>query len=95
MVKRKRKRKKVYTPIDEQLKRALEDCNVSQTQIAIETGIDQSVISRFVGGKRNMSLKAFVILAKHLRLSLFPERSILDQENNHLYKRFEDLKRKK
>jgi len=52
----------------------LKNCGMSNLQIEHETGIHNSVLSRFQREERGMSLDALDTLAKHLKLRLVREK---------------------
>ena len=56
--------------LTEQLRWYLKNCGVSNLQIEHETGIHNSVLSRFGREERGMSLDALDTLAKFLKLRL-------------------------
>lgn len=56
--------------ISEQLLLAIEWSGKSCYRIAQETGVDQSVLSRFVNGKAGLTLSTIDRLATHLDLAL-------------------------
>lgn len=56
--------------VSETLRRAVEQSGMSRYVIAKETGIAQSMLSRFVTGRRGLSLDAVDRLAAFLKLEL-------------------------
>jgi len=54
----------------DQLRGAIRESGQTQLAIADATGIDQGTISRFMRGKRGLSLENFALLCKYLKLSL-------------------------
>ena len=56
--------------VSESLRRAVEQSGMSRYVIAKETGIAQSMLSRFVTGRRGLSLEAVDRLAAFLKLEL-------------------------
>jgi transcriptional regulator with XRE-family HTH domain len=56
--------------VSETLRRAIEQCGMSRYEIAKETGIAQSMLSRFVTARRGLSLDAVDRLAAFLKLEL-------------------------
>ena len=56
--------------VSETLRRAVERSGMSRYVIAKETGIAQSMLSRFVTGRRGLSLDAVDRLAAFLKLEL-------------------------
>jgi transcriptional regulator with XRE-family HTH domain len=53
-----------------QLRRAIKRSGETQYAISKATGVDQSVLSRFLRGERTISLKTAAGLCKHLGLEL-------------------------
>lgn len=56
--------------IVDQLRKAIEKSDETQYAIAKATGVDQSVLSRFLHGERTISLETAARLCKHLALEL-------------------------
>ncbi len=54
----------------EQIRRAIESCGKTRYRLAKETGIDESLLSRFVRGKSNLSLKLVDKLAQNIGFSV-------------------------
>lgn len=54
----------------DQIRSAINDCGVTRYRIAKETGIDESLLSRFVRGKCNISLRHIDTLAELLGFEL-------------------------
>ncbi|HEX4000188.1 MAG TPA: helix-turn-helix transcriptional regulator [Pirellulales bacterium] len=54
----------------DQIRRAIEDSGVSRYQIAKHTGIEQSVLSRFMNGRLGFTLETLDKLADYLQFSL-------------------------
>lgn len=54
------------------LRKSIESCGVTRYRIAKETGIGQSVLSRFMTGKTSLSLDAVDTLAAFMGLELVP-----------------------
>ena len=50
----------------EQIRRAVEGCGKTRYRLAQETEIDESLLSRFVRGKCNLSLKLLDKLAQNI-----------------------------
>lgn len=61
--------------VSETLRRAVERSGMSRYVIAKETGIAQSMLSRFVTGRRGLSLDAVDRLAAFLKLELVARRA--------------------
>jgi transcriptional regulator with XRE-family HTH domain len=59
----------------DQLRAIVEGCGKSRYQIAKETGIDESTLSRFVHGERCLSGKALDALGECLGLKVVVEKS--------------------
>jgi len=58
------------TSIDEQLRQAMKDSNLSRYAIAQQSGINQSVLSRFASGERGLTAETAERLAHSLGLRL-------------------------
>ena len=58
------------TCIDEQLRQAMKDSNLSRYAIAQQSGINQSVLSRFASGERGLTVETAERLAHALGLRL-------------------------
>ncbi len=58
------------TSIDEQLRQAMKDSNLSRYAIAQQSGISQSVLSRFASGERGLTAETAERLAHSLGLRL-------------------------
>jgi len=54
--------------LSDQLRQIVLDCGKSRYQIAKETGIDESALSRFVNGERGLSMEALDKVAECLGL---------------------------
>ena len=61
-------------PLSQQLRAAIEDSGETRYAIAKATGIDQSVLSRFVNGERGLSMNAIDILGGYLGLEIVRKR---------------------
>jgi len=59
-------------PVSDQLRDAIRNADVSMYRISQETGVDKSVLSKFVAGHRNMSLESVDLVAEFLGLELKP-----------------------
>ncbi len=64
------KRQKVPRTISEQLRRFIKDSGVSLYQLERETGVHNSMLSRFLRDERGLRLEAVDALAKFLKLRL-------------------------
>ncbi len=53
-----------------QLRQAVADSGETLGQLARETGIDKSALSRFVNGERGLSMEAIDALGSHLGLRI-------------------------
>jgi predicted transcriptional regulator len=62
----------------EQLRRTILDCGRSRYEISQETGIAESMLSRFIHGERGLSLKSIDVLMKFLALEIRPHRKRKD-----------------
>lgn len=56
--------------ISDQLKKAIEECGQSRYRISQETGIEEAALSRFVNGKRGLTLETVDRLADYFGLRL-------------------------
>ena len=56
--------------IVDQLRKAIETSGKTQYSLSKATGVDQSVLSRFIHGERTISLETAARLCKHLGLEL-------------------------
>jgi len=62
------------TTVSKALRVAMETCGQTRYQIAKNTGVAQSMLSRFANGKTALGLDAVDVLAGFLRLALVPAR---------------------
>ena len=60
--------------ISNQLRDIIEASSESRYEIAKQTGIDQSALSRFMSGERGLSMTALDTLANHLELDIVSRR---------------------
>ena len=58
--------------VSDQLRKAIQECPLSQNQIARNAGVDPGVLSRFMRGERGITDETFSKLCKFLRLELRP-----------------------
>jgi transcriptional regulator with XRE-family HTH domain len=58
--------------LSEQLRASLDQAPVSRYRVAKQTGIEQAALSRFMAGKRSLSLPSAEKLAEFLGLTLLP-----------------------
>lgn len=56
--------------ISEQLLREIKTCGITRYRISQDTGIEESVLSRFVTGKRGLGMEAIDKLAVYFGLEL-------------------------
>ena len=56
-----------------QLRRAIETAPVTRYRIAVDTGISEAVLSRFVNFEVGLSMETVDLLCDYLRLKLVPE----------------------
>jgi plasmid maintenance system antidote protein VapI len=66
-------RKRRRNTIVDQLRQAIHQSGQTQYAIAQSVGVDQSVISRFMAGQRDVTLATAAKLAEHLGLELRPK----------------------
>ena len=57
----------------EQLRRAVETAPVTRYRIAVDTGISEAVLSRFVNSKVGLSMETVDLVCDYLGLRLVPE----------------------
>ena len=57
----------------EQLRRAIETAPVTRYRIAVDTGISEAVLSRFVNSKVGLSMETVDLLCDYLGLNLVSE----------------------
>jgi plasmid maintenance system antidote protein VapI len=58
--------------LSDSLRRAIQLSGQSRYEISLAVGVAQSVLSRFVAGKRSITLETADRLASHFGLSLLP-----------------------
>ena len=58
----------------EQLRRAIETAPVTRYRIAVDTGISEAVLSRFVNSKVGLSMETVDLVCDYLGLKLVPEK---------------------
>lgn len=56
--------------IVDQLRRAMRDCGETEYAIAKGSGVNQSIVNRFVSGERGISLETAAKLCEYLKLDL-------------------------
>lgn len=56
--------------LSDQLRRSIDRSGVSRYRLWLETGVDQSTLSRFMAGKSGLSMESVDLLASVLRLRL-------------------------
>jgi plasmid maintenance system antidote protein VapI len=64
------KRKKAPTSLSDQLREFIAGAGPSTYELARDTGVDRSVLSRFLAGKRTITLDTADRLARVLKLRL-------------------------
>jgi ribosome-binding protein aMBF1 (putative translation factor) len=60
----------IMEAFSEILRRAIVDCGRSRYEISKETGIAQSVLSRFAHGKKGLTLKSVDVLVRFLGIEV-------------------------
>lgn len=50
--------KKPTNKVSDQLRQLIDNCGLSRYELAKQTGIDESTLSRFMSGERGLSMKA-------------------------------------
>jgi len=68
--------------LNERLKEVRMEKNISQSQLAKDTGLSQSAISFWESGERSPSVQAVIILAKYYNVSTDYLLGITDNEVN-------------
>ena len=58
------------TKLSEQVRQAIDTCGKSRYQISQDTGIDQATLSRFMNGKRGLSIPILDCLGEYLGLEI-------------------------
>jgi len=58
----------------DQLRRAIQTAPVTRYRIAVDTGISEAVLSRFVNSKVGLSMETVDLLCDYLGLRLVPEK---------------------
>ncbi len=58
----------------EQLRQAIETAPVTRYRIAVDTGINEAVLSRFVNSKVGLSMETVDLVCDYLGLKLVPEK---------------------
>lgn len=58
------------TTLGEQLRKAIETCGRSRYRVCKDVGISQTLMSRFMGGERGLSLDVVERLCEYLNLEL-------------------------
>ncbi|MGD9128043.1 MAG: helix-turn-helix transcriptional regulator [Planctomycetia bacterium] len=74
-------RKKTKQKLTEQLRQAVRDSGRTLGELARETGIDKSALSRFVNGKRGLSMEAIDAIGDCLELRLIADKPRAKKEN--------------
>ncbi len=64
------KRRKAPKTISEQLRRFIQDSGLSTYQLERETGVHNSMLSRFLRDERGLRLESVDALSKYLKLRL-------------------------
>jgi transcriptional regulator with XRE-family HTH domain len=62
--------KKRYVLLTDQLRKAIDDSNLTRYQIAKATGIDESALAKFYNGHRGLSMDALNALGEFLQLTI-------------------------
>ena len=60
--------------LSDQIRQAVVDSKVSRYRIWKDTGIDQSVLGKFVSGERGISMETLDVLAEYLGLRIMMDR---------------------
>jgi transcriptional regulator with XRE-family HTH domain len=60
--------------MSERIRAEIESCSVSRYRLAQETGIEESALSRFMSGKRGLSMEALDTLFEYFDLEITPTR---------------------
>ena len=64
------KRMSKQPKLSEQVRQAIETCGRTRYRLSKETGISQSMLSRFMAGDRGLSMAALDVLAENLGLQI-------------------------
>ena len=56
--------------LSEQVRRAIANCGQTRYRISMETGINQSALTRFMSGERGLPMKTLDRLADYLDLNI-------------------------
>ena len=56
--------------LSDQVRKAIQNCGVSRYRISMETGIEQTTLSKFMLHKRGLPMKTLDVLADFLRLQI-------------------------
>jgi transcriptional regulator with XRE-family HTH domain len=62
--------KQQATRVSDQLRRIIDDCGLSHSEIVEQTGIDKGTLSKFMHGERGLSMKALDRLGQCLGLTV-------------------------
>ena len=57
------------------IRAAIESLPISRHQVSLDTGISESLLSRFVNGTRGLSTESVDLLCEYLDLELVPKQS--------------------
>lgn len=57
-------------PFSDQLREIVAECGIQPAEIARQTGIDKSTLSRFLSGERGLPMATLDTLAEFLRLEV-------------------------
>lgn len=58
--------RKRTTKVSDQLRGLIDGCGLTRYELAKQTGIDESTLSRFMSGERGLSMKAIDALGAYL-----------------------------
>jgi transcriptional regulator with XRE-family HTH domain len=61
-----------HESFSDQLRQAIRDSGQSQLSIGRATGVQQAVLSKFLSGRRGLSIESIERLVEHLGLELHP-----------------------
>lgn len=61
---------KSYSSFSDQLRNVIRDCGISPAEIARQTGIDKSTLSRFLSGERGLPMATIDSLTEFLQIEV-------------------------
>ena len=58
----------------DQVRRAIQDCGLTQAELARRTGLTRGALSRFMSGERDMTLRTLSLIAEEIGVALVYKR---------------------